>query len=311
LATAFDPNVPTVFVLNPATTVFAGGTYAFNLSVADSSGVSKVGFRTTGAGINRADSTVYSDPVPQADTAGFQISVPTSAPIGQTFTVTPFAENRDGNRTSGKALTVRIVAAGTDELAPLVYQTVPQRLETPDSLDVLARDIDGLVRIVGFIAKDQAGIIQHREADTLARVSRCHAGSRSMLRLRCAAGALHHRVRHRRRWPHRVRGASRLNVPVAPTRRQRDPVMCAYGLTIRCPGASADIAVDGVRRTVYVSNINRNQLEGLDVQQHAVAAPGRFRWRDAVGHDRRQLGSLLSWRIRAVRTSQSQPAPAA
>jgi hypothetical protein len=44
---------------------------------------------------------------------------------------------------------------------------------------------------------------------------------------------------------------------------RRDPTVYAYGLTFSMPPNSlgADIAVDTMRNTVYVSNINRNQLE--------------------------------------------------
>ncbi len=265
-AVAFDPQVPRVLVLNPASTVFAGGTYAFNLSVADSTGISKVGYRATGAGLNRADSTLFGEPLPQADTVNFLVAVPTSATIGSTFTITPFAENREGLRASGQVVTVRIVPAGADASAPLVFQTVPPRLETPDSIDIFARDTDGFVRVIGFVARDQSGTIVHRAADTLAvpiqQVSRRIAfNAPSSLRGRSlfitayatdVAGRTGYAV---------PTGAS---VPVsADTLGKRDPAVYAYGLTYAMPPNSlgADIAVDTARRTVYVSNINKNQLE--------------------------------------------------
>jgi hypothetical protein len=266
LATAFDPNVPEVSFLNAANTVFAGGTYSFELSAFDSTGMAKVGVRATGAGLNHSDSTVYSDPVPQGDTASFQIAVSGSAPVGQTFSVTPFAENRAGNRTSGQPLIVRIVAPATDQLPPLVNQTVPQRLETPDSIDVFARDTDGLVRTIGFIAKDQAGVEHHRQSVTLpvpiqqASV-RIAFNAPTFLRGRTLfitafavdeAGHTGYAV------------PAGTNVPVsAEGQGKRDATVYAFGLTYALPAGSlgADIAVDSVRRTVYVSNINKNQLE--------------------------------------------------
>ena len=298
VATAFDPNVPTVSFLNPATTVFAGGTYNFNLSVSDSTGVSKVGFRATGAGLTRADSTVFSDPVPVSDTAAFQISVSPTSPIGQTFTITPFAENKEGNRTSGKPLTVRIVAAGTDELAPLVYQTIPQRLETPDSIEIFARDLDGLVRIVGFIAKDQAGVIQHREEVTLSVpvqqvTTRMAFNAPTLLRgmtlfitayATDAAGHTGYAV------------PTGTNVPVsADSVAKRDATVYAFGLTFPLPVGSlgADIAVDTARRTVYVSNINKNQLEAWNYSATLSPLPavsvGAMPWGMTIDNS----GSLL------------------
>jgi hypothetical protein len=266
LATAFDPQVPKVVVLNPATTVFAGGTYNFNLSVVDSTGVSKVGFRATGSGINSADSTLFNEPLPLADTASFQIAVSAGAPVGQTFTVTPFAANREGARASGQVITVRIVSAGSDQAAPLVYQTVPPRMETPDSIDIFARDSDGFVKSIGFVARDQAGVIQHRVEVTLPTPTQ-------QVQRRVAFNA-----------PASLRGKTLFitafatdvanhtgyavttgsNLPVsADSLGKRDLSVYAYGLTFPLPPNSlgADIAVDTVRRTVFVSNINKNQLE--------------------------------------------------
>lgn len=297
-ASAFDPNVPTVFLVSPATTVFAGGTYSLNLSVADSSGVSKVGFRATGAGINSADSTLYSEPLPEADTTGFLIAVPAGAPIGQTFTVTPFAENREGARTSGQSVTVRIVAAGTDQLAPLVYQTVPPRMETPDSIEVFARDIDGLVRVVGFIVRDQAGLIQHREEQTLAVATQ-------QVSLRLAFNAptsLRGKTLFITAYATDVAGhtgyavTTGANLPVSSDSiGKRDPSVYAFGRTYPLPAGSlgADIAVDSVRRTVYVSNINKNQLEAWSYSSTLSPLPavsvGSMPWGMTIDNS----GSLL------------------
>jgi hypothetical protein len=266
IATAFDPQVPTVTLLNQSNSVFAGGTYAVNIGVADSTGISKVGFKTSGAGVNRADSTLFAEPLPWADTVQYLITVPTSAPLGATFLVTPFAENREGLRGQGGAVTVRIVAAGTDQVPPLVNQTVPPRMETPDSLEIFARDTDGLVRTIGFIAKDQTGIVQHRVEITLPspiqQVTRKIAfNGPTSLRGKTlfitayaidAAGHTGYAV---------PTGAA---IPVsADSLGKRDPSVYAYGLTFGMPVGSlgADIAVDTARRTVYVSNINKNQLE--------------------------------------------------
>ncbi|HEX6313745.1 MAG TPA: hypothetical protein VFZ73_02755 [Gemmatimonadaceae bacterium] len=266
IAWAFDPNVPFVAVLNQANSVFAGGTFAVNISAEDTTGLSKIGFRTTGAGLNRADSTLFGEPLPWADTVQYLIAIPSNAPLSSTFQIIPFAENGEGLRGQGTAITIRIVAAGTDQLPPLVFQSVPPRMETPDSIEVVARDTDGLVSIVGFIAKDQAGIIQHREADTLAvpiqQVTRklvfnapTHLRGRTLFITAYSTDAAGHTG-------YAVpTGAS---VPVsADSLGKRDPSVYAYGLTYAMPSNSlgADIAVDTVRRTVFVSNINKNQLE--------------------------------------------------
>jgi hypothetical protein len=298
IVTAFDPNVPRVVVLNPAGTVFAGGTYAFNLFVTDSTGISKVGFRATGAGLNRSDSTLFVEPLPLADTVNYLIAIASTATVGSTFNITPFADNREGLRASGQSITVRIVAPGADQTSPLVFQTVAPRLETPDSIDIFARDTDGFVRIVGFIAKDQAGVLQHQAADTLPvpiqQVTRRIAfNAPTALRGKNlfitayaidAAGRIGYAV---------PTGAS---VPVsADSLGKRDPVVYAYGLTYAMPPGSlgADIAVDSARRTVYVSNINKNQLEAWTYSSSLSPLPsvsvGAMPWGMTIDNS----GSLL------------------
>jgi hypothetical protein len=298
IATAFDPSVPKVLVVNPASTVFAGGTYALNVAVFDTMGISKAGYKASGAGLNRADSTMFSEPMPMADTVSYLITVPASAPVGATFSIQPFAENREGLRASGQQVTVRIVPAGSDEASPLVFQTVPPRMETPDSVEIFARDTDGFVRIVGFVARDQAGVIQHRRADTLAvpiqQVSRKLAfNAPTFLRGKTlfitayavdAAGHTGYAV---------TTGAS---VPIsADSLGKRDPSVYAYGLTYALPPNSlgADIAVDTVRRTVYVSNINRNQLEAWTYSSTLSPLPsvsvGAMPWGMSIDNS----GSLL------------------
>ena len=297
-AVAFDPNVPRVTVLNAGGTVFAGGTYSINVRADDSTGISKVGYRTSGSGINRADSTLFSEPLPASDTVNYLLTVPGNAPIGGTFTVSPFAENREALRALGQSITVRVVAAGEDAASPVVFQTVPPRMETPDSLEIFARDTDGFVRIVGFIVKDQAGNIVHRAADTLQtplqQVSRRKAfGAPTSLRGRSLFITA---------YATDVAGHTGYAVPTgasvavtADSLGKRDPVVYAYGLTYALPPNSlgADIAVDSARRTVFVSNINRNQLEawtyGTTLSPLPSVSVGAMPWGMTVDNS----GSLL------------------
>lgn len=298
IATAFDPNVPRVIVLNPASTVFVGGTYAFNLAVFDSTGVSKVGFSASGAGLNRADSTLFSEPLASADTVNYLIAISPNSAVGSTFTITPFAENREGLRASGQAISVRIIAAGTDQVSPLVFQTVPPRLETPDSLEIFARDADGFIQVIGFVAKDQNGVVQHTAADTLA------VPIQQVTRKIAFNGPIFLRGRNLFITAYAIDAAGRIgwavptgaSVPVASDSvAKRDPVVYAYGLTYAMPPGSlgADIAVDGDRRTVFVSNINKNQLEawtyGATLSPLPAVSVGAMPWGMTVDNS----GSLL------------------
>ena len=296
-ASAFDPNVPKATVLNPALSVFPGGIYGVNVTALDSTGVSKIGFKTTGA-VVRADSVGFSEPLAVSDTVSFQFSIPAGATIGSTFQISPFAENKDALRGAGQAITVRIIAAGTDETAPLVYQTVPPRMETPDSIDILARDVDGFVRVVGFLVRDQSGAIIYRSADTLA------VPIQQVQRKKVFNVPTDYRGRTLFITSYAIDAAGHTgyalpigtSVPVsADSLGKRDPVVYAYGLTYALPPNSlgADIAVDTVRRTVFVSNINKNELEawsyGSTLSPLPAVSVGAMPWGMTVDNS----GSLL------------------
>ena len=278
LATAFDPNVPRISFVDPAATVINGGTYSFDLSAVDTTGLAKLGFRATGGGINRADSTLFFEPLPKVDTVQYLIAIAASAAPGTTFNITPFAENRDGLRATGEPISVRIVAAGPDQLSPLVYQTVAARLETPDSIDIFARDADGLVRVVGFVAKDQAGNVLHRAADTLTvavqQVSRRKAFKAPITLRGRSMFITAYAIDQAGRIGYAVPQGATVPQP-ADSLGKRDPVVYAYGLTYPLPAGSlgADIAVDTARKAVFVSNINKNQLEAWNYSTTLSALP--------------------------------------
>lgn len=267
-AVAFDPNVPKIALVQPQPNVIISGTYNFDVGVVDTTGLTKVGYRASATGFARADSTLFGVPYPKGDTLSYAFQIPAGLAAGTTITIVPFAENRDGLRGQGQPYAVRVAAAGPDLLAPIVYQTVPQRLETPDSLDLQARDTDGLVRIVGFIAKNAAGAVVYRSADTLAtpvqQITRRKAFN--------APIALRGQTMYVIAYATDVSGKTGYAVPTGATvpvnadsLGKRDQVVYAYGLTYDLPAGSlgADITVDSSRNTVYVSNINKNEVEAF------------------------------------------------
>ncbi|MFN8570931.1 MAG: hypothetical protein U0132_02670 [Gemmatimonadaceae bacterium] len=285
-ATAYDPNVPKMAFNQPPATVIIGGTYSFDLIITDSTGITKAGYRATGVAA-KSDSTLFPLPLPKIDTLTYLITVPGSAAAGSSFVITPFAENRDGLRTNGTPITVRVQSPGADVLPPLVYQTVPPRLETPDSIDVQARDADGIIKVIGFIAKDSAGTILYRSADTLTTPSqlvtrRKRFGAPISLRGRnMSITAYAIDIAGHTGWAV-PQGAT---VPVADDQlAKRDAVVYAFGLTYALPEGSlgADIAVDTARSTLFVSNINKNQVEaftyGTTLAQLAAVAVGAMPW---------------------------------
>ena len=286
-AVAFDPNVPRIAFVQPQPNVIVGGTYNFEVAVLDTTGITKVGYRALAPGFAKGDSTLFAVPYPKGDTVTYSFELPASLPSGTTITITPFAENRDALRGGGEPFQVRIAAAGPDLLPPVVYQNIPARLETPDSVDLSARDSDGLVRIVGFLAKDATGRVIYRAADTLAtpaqQVSRRRAwGAPIALRgqaLFITAYATDVAGRTGYAVPN---GAT---VPVnSDTLARRDATVYAYGLTYALPEGSlgADITVDTARTRVFVSNLNKNQVEAWSysstLQQLPAIAVGAQPW---------------------------------
>lgn len=267
-AVAFDPNVPKLSFSRAASSVIPGGTFAFDLVVSDTSGVAKTGYEASGAGVQKSDSTLFTSPLPKTDTASFQLDVPGSASIGGTINITPFAENRDGLRVVGEAIAVQVVTPGADVTAPLVYQTMSPRLETADTIEVFARDSDGRVRIVGFAAKDSTGATVFESADTLAApvqqvTQRMLFGAPTSLRgQRLIITAYAVDAVGNKGWAVPT-GAT---VPATSEAvAKHDAVVYAFGLTYALPSGSlgADIAVDTARATLYVSNINKNELEAF------------------------------------------------
>ncbi len=286
-AIAFDPSLPKVTFVQPQPFVITSGTYSFDLAAIDSTGLSKVGYRASGGGFNKGDSTLFSVPYPKGDTVTFTFQLPAGIAAGTSILIAPFAENRDAMRALSQPFTVRVAAPGPDLLPPLVYQTIASRLETPDSLDLSARDADGLVRIIGFIAKDAGGNTVFRSADTLStpaqQVTRRKAFN--------APIALRGRQLFITAYATDASGKTGYAVPTgatipvtSDTLARRDAVVYAYGLTSALPAGSlgADIVVDTTRTTVYVSNISKNQLEAFSyastLSPLASVAVGAMPW---------------------------------
>jgi len=269
-AVAFDPAVPRVLVLNPDIAVIGGGTYTFNVQGIDSLGITKLGYRSSGpAALTRMDSSLFAVPYPKNDTVTFSFTVPASTAVGTTFNIEPFATNRDGLGATGEKVSVTVVAPGQDTQTPLVYQSVPARMETGDSLDLTARDPDGLVKAIGYVVKDSTGLqvasVEFPVSTPAQQVVRrvewnlpITLRGRGLFVIGYAVDQANHKG-------YAVSSGS--NIPVSSAAlAKRDPTVYAFGHTTALPAGSlgADIAVDPSRSRVYVSNINKNQLEAFN-----------------------------------------------
>jgi hypothetical protein len=286
-AVAFDPAIPRVLVLSPDATVIAGGTYTFNVHGLDTLGISKLGYQASGpSALTRSDSSLFSVPLPENDTVTFSFTVPNTVGVGTTFTIEPFAENRDALRGLGEVITVRVSAPGQDTQVPLVYQTVPTRLEMDDSLDITARDPDGLVKAIGFVVKDSTGAQVHSAELPVTPAQQIVRKLAWELPLNLRGRGLFVIAYAVDQGDHKgyavPNGAT---IPVSTDGlAKRDPAVYAFGHTTPLPNGSlgADIAVDTSRSRVYVSNINKNQLEafnyGATISQLAPVSVGAQPW---------------------------------
>ena len=278
-AMAYDPTVPRVAILSPDLAVIGGGTYTFRVQGTDTIGVTKLGYRSTGpSALTRSDSLLLSVPYPRNDTCTFSFTVPASVPVGTQFTIEPFAQNRDGLGSTGDKATVTVVAAGIDNNTPLAYQSVPPRMETGDSLDIVGRDSDGLLKAIGYIVKDSSGAevasVDIPIASPAQQVVRRVEWSvpitlrgRGLFVVAYAVDQANHKG---------YAVASGTNVPVsAEAEARHDPTVYAFGHTTALPVGSlgADIAVDngGGRSRVYVSNMTKNQLEAFDYNGETIS----------------------------------------
>ena len=298
-AVAFDPTIPGVLLLNPDAAVIAGGTYTLSVQGIDTLGITKLGYRSSGpSALTRSDSSLFSVPYPKNDTVTFSFTVPSSVAVGATFTVTPFAENRNGVQGTGDAMTVRVGAPGADTQTPLVYQTVPPRMEAGDSLDLTGRDPDGLIKALGYIVKDSTGLQVGSFEIPIATpaqqvVRRIEWNVPATLRGRglFVIGYAVDQANHKG-----FAVASGANIPTSSDAiAKRDPTVFAFGHTTSLPVGSlgADIAVDTVRSRVYVSNINKNELEAFDygatVSKLPAVSVGAQPWGMAIDNS----GSML------------------
>jgi hypothetical protein len=269
-AMAYDPTVPRVLILSPDLAVIGGGTYTFRVQGMDTIGVTKLGYRSTGpSALTRSDSLLLSVPYPRNDTVTFSFTVPASVPVGTQFTVEPFAQNRDGLGSTGDKATVTVVAAGVDNNTPVAYQSVPPRMETGDSLDIVGRDSDGLLKAIGYVVQDSSGAevasvdipITTPSQQVVQRVAwnvPITLRGRGLFVIAYAVDQANHKG---------YAVASGTNVPVSnEAEGQHAPTVYAFGLTTTLPAGSfgADIAVDATRSRVYVSNITKNELEAFD-----------------------------------------------
>lgn len=188
--------------------------------------------------------------------------VPAGAPPGGRITITATASDITGNPGSAAPLVVFVRQVGAS--APRVTQVIPDRMETTDSITVIATG-DGIAT-VGFIVRDLNGVVLKDSSTTITAIA---SNVRRDMRINLATT---HQGRSVRVSSYAIdqqglQGYSvASNVSVSqsdPTLAHTDSSLIVYGQSFALPrsGTVGDIQVDTTRSRVLISNMNANRLE--------------------------------------------------
>jgi len=228
--------------------------------------VTKLGFRATSdpSWPTPIDTTVVVNFSPPIKTATMQalVKVPGNAPLKGVITITPISTDINGQDGSSTPALIAI-RAGTSP-APKVTQTLASRIETKDTLLVVATG-SNIVR-VGFEAIDDAtGLVLKRDSITVNDLTPLPYA----VPLAFAPTVQGKKVRVR---SFAYDGGGRIGYSVRSTSvagtsfvAAVDTALIVYGRTYTLPvnrnGAIADLVVDRARGNVFLSNINYGRLE--------------------------------------------------
>ena len=143
-----------VFLLSPGTGAVAstGRSIPIEVVAQQLSGIRKVGFivapaaATTNPTIPPDDSISYTIPYP--DSVDYVDTVDVVATTG-TFTITGFAEDSSGRRSTSATVVVSVLSAANDVTPPSVTDSVGTRIEVSDTVKVTATDPSAISQI-GF-----------------------------------------------------------------------------------------------------------------------------------------------------------------
>lgn len=261
-------NGPTVTFLSPVLGDSAtnGANLAVSLKAVSTLGVTRLGFRATSAPgwPTPIDTTVIVNYSPALKTAQMQamFMVPANAPLKGVITITPISTDINGQ--DGSSIPALIAVRAGSPPAPKVTQILGTRIETKDTLLVVATG-SNIVR-VGFEAVDDAtGILLKR--DSISVTSATPIPYAVLLNFSPTVQGKKVRVRS-----FAYDGGGRLGYSVRSTSVDGstfvaaiDTALVVYGRTYSLPvnrnGAIADLVVDRARGNVFLSNINYGRLE--------------------------------------------------
>ena len=162
---------PSVTVLSPVAgdSATPGAGLTVTLRATDPTGVLRLGFRlTSDASVpTKVDTTVIVvfATLPKDVTTTATIPIPTNSPAKGLLTITPISTNV-GGQDGASAPTVIAIRAGLPP-APRVFQKIPPRVETADSVTITA--IGNGVTFVGYVLRDSTGVLIKRDSVAIAQ----------------------------------------------------------------------------------------------------------------------------------------------
>lgn len=276
---------PRLTITAPAAgdSVPAGVSMTAAVHATSSIGVSRLSLRVQGESNwpTKLDTTIsqtYQLPNNRDVTLNATVRMPQDAPVRGKITVT--ATGSDINNQPGTAGEVLAYVRSGNNAEPRVYQVVPPRLETSDSITVEANG-DGIVSL-GFVVLDANGALLKRDSILLSAPYVSNASAGVPLDLPTTdqgkrVSIFSFAVDQQHRTGYSLPAGSSTPNPNQATAAS-DSSLIVYGHTYALPqsrpGTIADIAVDRARGNVFLSNTRYNLLEVWQDPSKAFASNG-------------------------------------
>jgi hypothetical protein len=257
--TIIKPTVPdSLTASNPTTTL------RITVTATSTAGVSQVGFDLTDSGwpttiAGRYETTLVSPS--NSITWTRDVAIPSNAPPKGLLTIAPIATDVNGQPGAGSAFTIAVRAGAPP--APLVTQKIPVRAEVTDTIVVAASGTS--LKTVGYVIRSLAGALVDSAAVPASASSFGPQGIGFKLASKWQGTKMVV-------YTYATDASGLTGYSVAPgvtlpqsnlANAVRDTMLIVYGQTFGIPrnGVATDIAVDGLRGNVFVSNTPFNRLE--------------------------------------------------
>lgn len=265
-------NVPPAEVTlnSPATGSIAviGKSIVLSLSARSAVKIRSIGFRTTGSFVV-ADSSAWSSPLPDSVAILDTLAIPANAPQG-VLNIAPFILDSLGQRTIGPVVVLNIQPPTAINSTPVVSFSHTARVEVNDTLQITASDQTGIVTMGYEVRRTPGGAIDARDS------LQSNGGFTSQIRT--SAMKLPYTqfpttiyVQAFARNSNGVRAYAKL-----PGGAERiDTMTVVAGSTRGLPsgGVVADALYHARTDRIYLTNIERNQLEVFSLTDSSFEAP--------------------------------------